>query len=75
MVRRLLLGADGLFALGVMSIAWMGFVAGLVALEKLLPTRRLATYGTALVLMALGIVLVVAPDLVPGLTVPGSGMM
>jgi predicted metal-binding membrane protein len=64
-----------LFALGVMSIAWMAFVAGLVALEKLVPTRRLATYGTAVVLLALGVVLVVAPDLVPGLTVPGDGTM
>jgi predicted metal-binding membrane protein len=64
-----------LFALGVMSIAWMAFVAGLVALEKLVPARRLATYGTAVVLLALGVVLVVAPDLVPGLTVPGSGTM
>jgi predicted metal-binding membrane protein len=64
-----------LFALGVMSIAWMAFIAGLIALEKLVPARRLATYGTAVVLLALGSVLVVAPDLVPGLTVPGGGTM
>ena len=36
-----------LFALGVMSIAWMAFVAGLIAFEKLIPWRRAATYGTA----------------------------
>ena len=36
-----------LFALGVMSLAWMAFVAALIALEKTLPWRRVATYGTA----------------------------
>jgi predicted metal-binding membrane protein len=64
-----------LFALGVMSIAWMAFIAGLIALEKLVPPRRLATYGTAALLLALGVLLVVAPDVIPGFTVPGSGMM
>jgi predicted metal-binding membrane protein len=64
-----------LFALGVMSIAWMAFIAGLVAVEKLIPSRRLATYGTAALLLALGVLVVVAPDLVPAFTVPGSGMM
>ncbi len=39
-----------LFALGVMSVAWMVFVAGLIAIEKTIPSRRLATYGTALIL-------------------------
>jgi len=62
-----------LFALGVMSIAWMAFIAGLIAFEKLIPSRRLATYGTAASLLALGVLLVVAPDLIPGFTVPGSG--
>ncbi|HET8607896.1 MAG TPA: DUF2182 domain-containing protein [Gaiellaceae bacterium] len=62
-----------LFALGVMSIAWMALIAGLIALEKLIPSRRLATYGTAALLLVLGVLLVVAPDLIPGFTVPGSG--
>ena len=43
-----------LFALGVMSVTWMAVVAGLIAVEKVLPWRRSATYGTALVLVALG---------------------
>jgi predicted metal-binding membrane protein len=64
-----------LFALGVMSIAWMAFIAGLIAVEKLIPSRRLATYGTAALLLALGVLLVVAPDLIPGFTEPGKGMM
>jgi predicted metal-binding membrane protein len=64
-----------LFALGVMSIVWMAFVAGLIAVEKTLPWRRAATYGTAAVLLALGILLLVAPDAIPGLTIPGTGGM
>jgi predicted metal-binding membrane protein len=64
-----------LFALGVMSIAWMAFVAALIALEKLLPWQRIATYGTAAILLIIGIVLIAAPDAIPGLTIPGSGMM
>ena len=62
-----------LFALGVMSVAWMAFVAGLIALEKTLPWRRVAVYGTAVVLLTLGILLLAAPDAVPALTVPGVG--
>jgi predicted metal-binding membrane protein len=59
-----------LFALGVMSLAWMAFVAALIALEKTLPSDRGVTYLTAGLLLALGIVLIAAPDAVPGLTVP-----
>jgi len=63
-----------LFALGVMSIAWMAFVAALIAVEKILPWRRVAIWGTAAVLVVLGVLLVAAPDAIPGLTIPGSGM-
>jgi predicted metal-binding membrane protein len=59
-----------LFALGVMSIAWMALVAALIAVEKTLPWRRTATYATALVLVTLGLLMVVAPEAIPGLTVP-----
>jgi predicted metal-binding membrane protein len=64
-----------LFALGVMSVAWMALVAGLIAVEKILPWRRAATYGTAVVLLALGTLLFTAPEVIPGLTVPGAGQM
>ena len=64
-----------LFALGVMSIAWTAFVAGLIAVEKLLPWRRVATYGTAAILFALGVLLLVAPDAIPALTVPAGEPM
>jgi len=50
-------------------------VAALIAVEKLLPWRRVATYATAAVLLLLGALLLVAPDAVPALTVPGSGAM
>ena len=60
-----------LFALGVMSIAWAALVAGLVALEKLLPWRRVATWGTAALLILLGGLVLAAPDLVPALVLPG----
>jgi predicted metal-binding membrane protein len=62
-----------LFALGVMSLAWMAFVAALIAIEKMLPWRRAATWGTAAILVVLGVLLIAAPDAIPGLTVPHSG--
>ena len=62
-----------LFALGVMSVVWMAFVAGLIAIEKTLPWRRVANYGTAVVLLTLGVLLWLAPHGIPALTVPGDG--
>jgi predicted metal-binding membrane protein len=62
-----------LFALGVMSLAWMAFVAALIALEKTLPWGRVVTYGTAGLLLVLGVLLLAAPDAIPGLTLPGGG--
>jgi predicted metal-binding membrane protein len=61
-----------LFALGVMSVGWMVLVAALIAIEKLLPWRTVATRGIAVLLAVLGIALAFAPEEVPGLTVPGS---
>jgi predicted metal-binding membrane protein len=62
-----------LFALGVMSLAWMALVGALIALEKTLPWGRAVKYGTAALLVVLGVAVLVAPEAVPGLTVP-SGM-
>jgi predicted metal-binding membrane protein len=64
-----------LLALGVMSVAWMAFVAALIAAEKTLPWRRVATYTTAGLLLALGLLLLVAPDVVPALTIPAGEPM
>jgi predicted metal-binding membrane protein len=61
-----------LFALGVMSLTWMVFVAALIALEKTLPWRRAVTWGTAVVLLALAIAVLAAPHSVPGLVVPSG---
>jgi predicted metal-binding membrane protein len=61
-----------LFALGVMSIGWMAFIAALIALEKLLPARNLANRGIAVLLVGLGLAVAIVPSHVPGLTEPGS---
>jgi predicted metal-binding membrane protein len=64
-----------LFALGVMSLAGMAFIAALIAAEKLLPWHRAVTYGTAVILGVLGVLLIAAPHAIPGVTVPGTGPM
>ena len=61
-----------LFALGVMSVGWMAFVAALIAAEKLLPNPALINRGIAVLLAILGLGLAFSPASVPGLTVPGS---
>jgi len=58
-----------------MSLGWMAFVAGLIAFEKLIPWRRSATYVTAAILLVLGVLMIAAPDAIPGLTVPTGDMM
>jgi predicted metal-binding membrane protein len=62
-----------LFALGVMSLSWMAFVAALIALEKTLPWERVVTPATAAILLVLGVLLIAAPKAIPGLTVPATG--
>ena len=64
-----------LFALGVMSVIWMAVVAALIAIEKTLPWRRAAVYGTVTILLVLGVLLLAAPEAVPGLTIPGESPM
>src|SRR5438876_2571522 len=61
-----------LFALGVMSIGWMVFIAALIALEKLVPWRVLANRTIAVGLAVLGVAVAFVPDRVPGLTLPDS---
>jgi predicted metal-binding membrane protein len=65
-----------LFALGVMSVSWMAFVAGIIAVEKVVPwRRRVVTYATSTVLLVIGILVLTAPDMLPALTIPSSGAM
>jgi predicted metal-binding membrane protein len=61
-----------LFALGVMSIGWMAFIAALIAIEKLLPWKAVANRGIAILLLALGLGVAFTPASVPGLTLPDS---
>jgi predicted metal-binding membrane protein len=61
-----------LFALGAMSLLWMGVVAGLIAAERLSPVVWPARVATAGVLLAIAVGVAAAPASVPGLTVPGS---
>jgi predicted metal-binding membrane protein len=62
-----------LFALGVMSVSWMALVAAIIAAEKTIPWRRLPV-ATAVLLAVLGVVVLVAPHALPGLTVPAQPM-
>lgn len=61
-----------LFALGVMSVTWMVFVAALIALEKTVPWLRALTWGTAAILLVLAIAILATPHSVPGLVVPNG---
>jgi predicted metal-binding membrane protein len=67
-----LMGA--LFALGLMSITWMAVVASLILIEKIVPWRRTAVLSTAAILATLGLLVLLAPDAIPGLTIPGEAM-
>jgi len=61
-----------LFAVGVMSVGWMALVAGFIAGEKLLPRPVIARHTVAVILLALGLGVALAPDSVPGFSEPGS---
>jgi predicted metal-binding membrane protein len=57
-----------LLALGAMSVIWMCVVAALVLAQKLLPPRALVDVPLALTIIAVGVLVVVAPSSIPGLT-------
>ena len=57
-----------LVALGVMSVTWMSAVAAVVIAQKLVPARRAIDVPLALAIIGLGIVVLLAPSSVPGLT-------
>ena len=63
-----------LFALGVMSLAWMAVVAALITIEKTVPWRRAVTWGTAGALAVLAVLFAVAPHAFAGSATPGMGM-
>jgi len=59
-----------LVALGVMSITWMVVITVLALGQKLLPAKAAIDVPLALAIIGLGILIVVAPASVPGLTPP-----
>jgi predicted metal-binding membrane protein len=61
-----------LFALGVMSLVWMAVIAAVIAAEKTIPWPRSVIWTTTAILLALAVMVAVAPHAVPGLVVPGS---
>jgi predicted metal-binding membrane protein len=57
-----------LVALGVMSITWMALIAVLVLAQKLLPAKTAVDLPLALAIAGLGVLIVIRPSLVPGLS-------
>jgi predicted metal-binding membrane protein len=59
-----------LLALGVMSIAWMAVITVLAFAQKLLPARAAIDLPLALAIAGLGVLVVITPSLIPGLSPP-----
>ena len=57
-----------LVALGVMSVTWMCVIAVLVLAQKLMPAKPAIDVPLGLVIVGLGILILIAPASVPGLT-------
>jgi predicted metal-binding membrane protein len=57
-----------LVALGVMSVTWMAVIGVLVIAQKLLPAKPAIDMPLGLAIVGLGILIVIAPWSVPGLT-------
>ncbi|WP_427016583.1 DUF2182 domain-containing protein [Pseudarthrobacter sp. P1] len=56
-----------LFALGVMSVGWMAVVGAFIAVEKMLPWKRLANRAVALALAAIAVGVALAPAALPAM--------
>jgi predicted metal-binding membrane protein len=59
-----------LVAVSVMSVAWMSVIAVLVLAQKLMPSKAVIDVPLALAIIGLGVLIVIAPSSVPGLTPP-----
>jgi predicted metal-binding membrane protein len=57
-----------LLAVGVMSVTWMTVIAVLTLGQKLLPAKAAVDVPLALAIVGLGVLIVIAPSSVPGLT-------
>jgi predicted metal-binding membrane protein len=59
-----------LVALSIMSVSWMFMIAVLIVAQKLLPPRATIDVPLGLAIVGLGILIVIAPSSVPGITPP-----
>ena len=59
-----------LVALSVMSVTWMSVIAVLILAQKLVPAKAAIDVPLALGIVGFGILIVIAPSSVPGLTPP-----
>jgi predicted metal-binding membrane protein len=59
-----------LVALSAMSVAWMSVITVPILAQKLLPAKAAIDVPLALAIVGLGILIVIAPSSVPGLTPP-----
>jgi predicted metal-binding membrane protein len=57
-------------ALGVMSVTWMAVISVIVLGQKLLPAKAAIDVPLALAIAALGVLIIIAPAAIPGLTPP-----
>jgi predicted metal-binding membrane protein len=57
-----------LVAVSVMSVTLMAVIAVLVLAQKLLPAKAAIDVPVALAIIGLGVLIVIAPSSVPGLT-------
>jgi predicted metal-binding membrane protein len=62
-----------LYALGMMSLAWMALITAMIALERLLPRPQLGARAIAAVLAVLGLAILAVPAEVPLLDGPHTG--
>lgn len=53
-----------------MSVAWMAVIDVVVLAQKLLPTRALIDVPLGLAIVGFGVLVIVEPSSVPGLTPP-----
>lgn len=61
-----------MLALGAMSLVWMALVAAIVVGQKLVAPRRAVDVAVALAVVALGVIVLLAPDAIPHV-VPAMG--
>jgi predicted metal-binding membrane protein len=59
-----------LLALGLMNIAWMAVITVVVLAQKILPARAAIDLPVALAIVGFGLLIIVAPASIPGLTPP-----